>query len=66
MTPIVDEGGDLMEVRLGAVIKSSVPSARTKIVACSTKPSRGTLCYNDLAPDDSRQMTIDETGKEND
>ena len=58
--PVVDAEGQLCEIKFHVVMPSAkLPPSRTREVSCASIGVEG-LLYNDTAPDDHRQRTIDQ------
>lgn len=61
IVPVVQQDGDVVDVQVDFSVKSKVPAWQT-----APRPvmvtAKGQLFFNDLAPDNPRQTTIDEAG----
>ena len=60
IVPVVGADGTLADVKVHVVMPSAkLPPSKTREISCGTLGNRG-LVYNDLAPDNHNQHTIDE------
>lgn len=57
LLPIADEGGNLREVLVQFEVKDEQPLRSSKVYHMSA--GRGGLFFNELSPEDSRQLTLD-------
>ncbi len=62
LTPNMDENGDLDDVEIAFVIATTFPPRRTLPKPAMTD-RQGRLIFNDLAPDNPAQTTLDEAGE---
>lgn len=58
MTPLCDDSADLESVNVHFQITDSIPKRESKVYNMKAHP--GGLLFNELAPEDVRQGTIDE------
>lgn len=58
MRPVADADGKLLEVKTTFDVKSGKPVTSSKVYHMAA--GRGGLFYNELSPDDAKQLTLDE------
>ena len=59
MTPVMLQDGNVTDVQVEAVVKSSVPDHLSRPVECRVK-AQGRAVFNDLSQDNPHQKTIDQ------
>lgn len=63
MTPVADEMGNLDEVTVAFDIGETVPKRQSREYSMQVRgKTQRSLFFNELSPDDIKQMTIDESG----
>ena len=63
LKPVPDDRGHLAEIEAEFEVYVKTPKSRTQTFSMAALSDKGVprgLVYNDLAPDDRRQMTLDE------
>lgn len=58
LVPVTDDAGALLEVKVHFQVKDRQPARETKTYHMSAARGGG-LFYNELAPEDARQLTLD-------
>lgn len=57
LTPVADDHGDLLEVVVQFTVKDSIPARDSTVYHMNA--ARQGLFFNELSPDDARQLTLD-------
>lgn len=57
LTPVLDVDGEMNSVDIQFQVKDSVPTRKSKVY--NMRSTEGGLLFNELAPEDVRQATID-------
>jgi hypothetical protein len=60
LQPVADEKGDLVDTQVQFLVADNLPKRQSKVYSMSAEG--GELWFNELSPDNVRQMTIDERG----
>lgn len=60
MTPVVDDGGNLTSAKVQCLVKDKIPTRKSRVY--DMQATRKGLHFNELSPDDHRQLTIDDAG----
>ena len=59
VTPVAGSEGLLEEVKVGVEVKHSLPKQHTRPISMMPDVPNGALMFNDLAPENVRQGTLD-------
>ena len=62
MAPTVGEDGEVDTIEVSFDIKETIPARQSRRYSMRDRGGAGDLMFNDLAPDDPDQMTIDAEG----
>ena len=60
LTPVSGSEGILEEIQVGVQVKHSLPKQHTRSISMIPDAPSGGLSFNDLAPENARQRTLDE------